>query len=1049
MTQTDQEYEEVRVKAMEAEGAPFVPEGTGKKRYTVTCKDGADWNHIHKVLMEDGTLEDNIPSDKCDCVNEYKTCGRIGTYLLDDAEVADLKNHSMVEGVNLDCEYYEGTFKGTCDRPAVLSYRYPANVKIGRDMGGFNSTFLPTTPGSDLLSRTGSSIYRHTQKQDPWYNQVPTNILQDRIQKHGDGTDVDLIVCDESAWHGHIEFIKTGVGEPSNFVGENVLKNGFSSSSTTGVCGVLDFALDTPYYIDPDFFEQDPTNRLTTRWDGTTVPVESWARSWWGTETTAYRSAKFVSNNISGGTAIVGSAEDFGTVFISSSYTRAAKNGSNTAEHTSGGYHGTPCMAQSYGKTHGWAYNSNKWHMNIIWSTGAISISNMFKLLKVFHQIKPNRSSDNTKNPTITSHSWGRSRNLTDSTYYFRTPGDGTGGVSYTTSTRPQFLNHFYVTYRHSAHSDASHSESVLGKDMIDAGVIFVAASGNDHMKQVLDGHADYDNYDGGSNTTLAAAMTGDAYGRTMMTNRIAFPADIGKFVDGGVDVQPTFNIGALDDAKVSIIQERKAAYSNMGNAIDLYTHGADSLSATDGNTTSSGRDDRYDEYYRIDSNYNVVSGGTSTYNISVTAPNSSYYTLNGLDSNGSINGNNETINCAVGDLINFNVNVSGHPFWIKTSASTGTGSGASGVSNNGSESGTVSFTPSTAGTYYYICQYHGSMVGIINVASGGTQSYKSEDRPFGGTSSACPVACGLIATMLQYNRTWEWRDIKSWLVNSVDNQSTSLFYRGTEATTADSSQWSDDFNLQGHVGKILYQALPAYTITPSASTVNEGDTVTTTITTENVLDSVVLYWNITGTNIDSADFSVGALAGSGTISSNTFSLTHTLDNDVTTEGSEVFNINLFTDAARTKQVATTAITVNDTSTTPAAETYSISPSPLTVNEGNTVITTVTTTNVADNTTLWWSLSGMNQADFSSGALTGFGIITSNTFSFNHTLALDQITEGTEYVNYELWTDSGRTARVGIATVTVLDTSQAEPVFVPVTLKGSGVTLSGVTVNIK
>ena len=940
MAQTDQEYEAARVKAMEAEGAPFVPEGTGKKRYTVTCKDGADWNHIHKVLMEDGTLEDNIPSDKCDCVNEYKTCGRIGTYLLDDAEVADLKNHSMVEGVNLDCEYYEGTFKGTCDRPAVLSYRYPANVKIGRDMGGFNSTFLPTTPGSDLLSRTGSSIYRHTQKQDPWYNQVPTNILQDRIQKHGDGTDVDLIVCDESAWHGHIEFIKTGVGEPSNFVGENVLKNGFATSSTTGVCGVLDFALDTPYYIDPDFFEQDPTNRLTTRWDGTTVPVESWARSWWGTETTAYRSAKFVSNNISGGTATIGSAEDFGTVFISSSYTRAAKNGSNTVQHTSGGYHGTPCMAQSYGKTHGWAYNSNKWHMNIIWSTGAISISNMFKLLKVFHQIKPNRSSDNTKNPTITSHSWGRSRNLTDSTYYFRTPGDGTGGVSYTTSSRPQFLNHFYVTYRHSAHSDASHSESVLGKDMIDAGVIFVAASGNDHMKQVLDGHPDYDNYDGGSNTTLAAAMTGDAYGRTMMTNRIAFPADIGKRVESGVDVQPTFNIGALDDAKVSIIQERKAAYSNMGNAIDLYTHGADSLSATDDNTTSSGRDDRYDEYYRIDSNYNIV-------------------------------------------------------------------------------------------------------------ASGGTQSYKSEDRPFGGTSSACPVACGLIATMLQYNRTWEWRDIKSWLVNSVDNQSSARFRTGTEGVTATDSNYAEYYNLHGNNGKILYQALPAYTITPSASTVNEGDTVTTTITTENVLDSVVLYWNITGTNIDSADFSVGALAGSGTISSNTFSLTHTLDNDVTTEGSEVFNINLFTDSARTKQVATTAITVNDTSTTPSAETYSISPSPLTVNEGNTVVTTVTTTNVADNTTLWWSLSGMNQTDFSSGALTGFGIITSNTFSFNHTLALDQITEGTEYVNYELWTDSGRTARVGIATVTVLDTSQADPVFVPVTLKGSGVTLSGVTVNIK
>ena len=45
--------------------------------------------------------------------------------------------------------------------------------------------------------------------------------------------------------------------------------------------------------------------------------------------------------------------------------------------------------------------------------------------------------------------------------------------------------------------------------------------------------------------------------------------------------------------------------------------------------------------------------------------------------------------------------------------------------------------------------------------------------------------------------------------------------------------------------------------------------------------------------------------------------------------------------------------------------------------------------------------------------------------------------------------DSGRTARVGITTVTVLDTSQTEPVFFPATLKGSGVTLSGVSISIK
>ncbi len=142
-------------------------------------------------------------------------------------------------------------------------------------------------------------------------------------------------------------------GEPTNYVGENVLKSGFASSSTTGVCDVLDFALDSPYYLDPDFFEADVANRLTTRWDGTRVPVESVARNWWNNESTTYRSAKYVSTD-AGGTATIGSDEDFGTVFISSAYTRSNKNGSNTAQHTSGGYHATPCMAQAYGKTHGW-----------------------------------------------------------------------------------------------------------------------------------------------------------------------------------------------------------------------------------------------------------------------------------------------------------------------------------------------------------------------------------------------------------------------------------------------------------------------------------------------------------------------------------------------------------------------------------------------------------------------------------------------------------------------------------------------------------------------
>jgi len=107
-------------------------------------------------------------------------------------------------------------------------------------------------------------------------------------------------------------------------------------------------------------------------------------------------------------------------------------------------------------------------------------------------------------------------------------------------------------------------------------------------------------------------------------------------------------------------------------------------------------------------------------YTIGVTNSGASAYVLNGTDGSGSISGNNVTVQARVGDTLTFNVSVAGHPFWIKTANTNGTGSGADGVTNNGAESGTVTWTPSSPGTYYYICQYHGGMVGTITITDGG-----------------------------------------------------------------------------------------------------------------------------------------------------------------------------------------------------------------------------------------------------------------------------------------------------------------------------------------
>jgi len=76
------------------------------------------------------------------------------------------------------------------------------------------------------------------------------------------------------------------------------------------------------------------------------------------------------------------------------------------------------------------------------------------------------------------------------------------------------------------------------------------------------------------------------------------------------------------------------------------------------------------------------------------------------------------TVNMNVGDSVVFTLDgtMSGHPLWIKTERSTGNTGAVAGVINNGANTGQISWTPITAGTYYYNCEYHGTMYGAIVV---------------------------------------------------------------------------------------------------------------------------------------------------------------------------------------------------------------------------------------------------------------------------------------------------------------------------------------------
>ena len=108
----------------------------------------------------------------------------------------------------------------------------------------------------------------------------------------------------------------------------------------------------------------------------------------------------------------------------------------------------------------------------------------------------------------------------------------------------------------------------------------------------------------------------------------------------------------------------------------------------------------------------------SSTYSITVTAQSSSNYILSGSDQNGDVSGNDPSVSAKVGDTLNFNLNSPGHPFYLIKVSNGGTDSNnlIDGVTNNGTSSGTISWTPSEAGTYYYICEYHPSMLGTITI---------------------------------------------------------------------------------------------------------------------------------------------------------------------------------------------------------------------------------------------------------------------------------------------------------------------------------------------
>jgi hypothetical protein len=205
--------------------------------------------------------------------------------------------------------------------------------------------------------------------------------------------------------------------------------------------------------------------------------------------------------------------------------------------------------------------------------------------------------------------------------------------------------------------------------------------------------------------------------------------------------------------------------------------------------------------------------------------------------------------------------------------------------------------------------------------------------------------------------------------------------------------------------------------ITPAASSVNEGSSITFNVTTAGATDQT-LYYTVT----NAGDF--GTSSGSFSLTSNAGSFSVTPTADTTTEGAETFTVSVRTESISGTIIATSsAVTINDTSVTPTPS-YAVAAAggATSVNEGSSLTFNVTGSNITNGT--YYFTVNTNAGDFatSSGSFT----ITSNAGSFSVTPTADTTTEGAETFTVSVRTVS--TSGTVVATsssITINDTSVA------------------------
>ena len=765
---------------------PKEPSGNVKKKYVVIAKSPRDWTSIHEILLKDGTLEDNIPNHSVECADPKQHSSTRGTYLLTPTEVDDLLKSSKVESVTIDAASYPGSYMPD---PALLQDvvqdpRYSTTVRNYRASASSN---LPASPGSDELNRAGYHLLRSKAKTNIWQGS-PSTVLNSTIGSYSTGRDVDCVVADQAAWLGHIEF-QNNLGGPIDYIGGNTLTNK-GISATTGTCDVLDLVLDAPYYIDPDYFNADPAGRLTTRWDGTTVPQDSVALGWWSDS--VKRSASFAS---------------MGTVNVASTgYTRERCNGSNVAYHSAGSsnYHGTPCASQVYGRNYGYAFNSNKWYVNA-YGTYGTGVERYFDILKLFHQYKPINNTKASRDPTVCSNSFGYRKDLPNQAYYFFR--NGTSGHvenSYSADVTHSGAS-AYTLSGTDVNGSVSGNNATITIKAYDTITLNVNANGHPFYIKTVAGTGSSNQAAGVTNN---GAQVGTITFKPTTAGTYYYNCEYHGSMQGTITVDSATVAGVQYSslpAFLNYFSQGEIRFEYVGNS--MVTAGNELIDAgvifvcSAGNTNQ-----KLVKYDHPDYDNYWATGPDTAYSAATTVA-WGYDSYNSISRQGFPGQIGQQTDSVAGITTYRTIPVGALDDGMYSTSGTGIEQKVY-YSNNGNlipfyacaDQTLAACDNNWPGTNYnrYDAYY------TLNAVS-----VESEDCLFSGTSSACPIACGIIATKLEDNRSWEYTDVLSWVTNSVGTLSASEMYAGADGSSpTTASDWNDNASLQGGDSTILWDAL-------------------------------------------------------------------------------------------------------------------------------------------------------------------------------------------------------------------------------------------------